>query len=100
MEKASLMGLGDAFVYLKSIMSWMWRMPMMLLESGVSVTASDVMLLMSISSSACDIMASWWMCLNEWVMMSAAVSVFMFSWCCTARRISPSVIIPTQLLLS
>ena len=76
----------------------MWRMPMMLLESGVSVTASDVMLLMSISSSACDIMASWWMCLNEWVMMSAAVSVLRFSWCCTARRISPSVIIPTQLL--
>lgn len=52
---------------------------MILLLFGMSVTARDVMLLMSINSSACEIMASWWMCLNERVMISSAVRDFMFS---------------------
>ena len=55
------------------------RMPMMLLEWGVSVTAREVMLLMSISSRAWVTIASWWMCLNEWVIISAAVRFFRFS---------------------
>ena len=65
--------------YLKSIMSWMCSMPMMLLELGVSVTAREVILFMSISSSAWVTIASWWMCLNEWVIISAAVRFFRFS---------------------
>ena len=54
-------------------------MPMMLLELGVSVTAREVILFISISSSAWVTIASWWMCLNECVIISAAVSVFSVS---------------------